>query len=74
VGEDPLTDIALKLICAKASRAHATLGDSDGWWWASVMALGSPLALQRSLLRRRAARTGSSDEFKPDRRAGSFNT
>ncbi len=82
VGEDPLTDIAvLKLDLRDGQKAPApvTLGDSDrlevGQY---VMALGSPLALQRSLSFGVVSSKDRflSDEFKlpTGEKTGSFNT
>ncbi len=82
VGEDPLTDIAvLKLDLRGGQKAPApvTLGDSDklevGQY---VMALGSPLALQRSLSFGVVSSKDRflSDEFKlpTGEKTGSFNT
>ena len=82
VGEDPLTDIAvLKLDLREGQHAPApvTLGDSDGLRVGQyVMALGSPLALQRSLSFGVVSSKDRflSDEFKlpTGEKTGSFNT
>jgi serine protease Do len=82
VGEDPLTDIAvLKLDLRDGQRAPApvTLGDSDALQVGQyVMALGSPLALQRSLSFGVVSSKDRflSDEFKlpTGEKTGSFNT
>jgi serine protease Do len=82
VGEDPLTDIAvLKLDLGEGQQAPApvTLGDSDALVVGQyVMALGSPLALQRSLSFGVVSSKDRylSDEFKlpTGEKTGSFNT
>jgi serine protease Do len=82
VGEDPLTDIAvLKLDLREGQHAPApvTLGDSDALEVGEyVMALGSPLALQRSLSFGVVSSKDRflSDEFKlpTGEKTGSFNT
>jgi serine protease Do len=82
VGEDPLTDIAvLKLELRDGQKAPApvTLGDSDALQVGQyVMALGSPLALQRSLSFGVVSSKDRflSDEFKlpTGEKTGSFNT
>jgi len=82
VGEDPLTDIAvLKLDLREGQPAPApvTLGDSDALEVGEyVMALGSPLALQRSLSFGVVSSKDRflSDEFKlpTGEKTGSFNT
>jgi S1-C subfamily serine protease len=82
VGEDPLTDIAvLKLDLREGQHAPApvTLGDSDALVVGQyVMALGSPLALQRSLSFGVVSSKDRflSDEFKlpTGEKTGSFNT
>ena len=82
VGEDPLTDIAvLRLELREGQKAPApvTLGDSDALEVGEyVMALGSPLALQRSLSFGVVSSKDRflSDEFKlpTGEKTGSFNT
>ncbi len=82
VGEDPLTDIAvLKLDLREGQQAPAPvpLGDSDRLEVGEyVMALGSPLALQRSLSFGVVSSKDRylSDEFKlpTGEKTGSFNT
>jgi serine protease Do len=82
VGEDPLTDIAvlkLDLRDGQKSPAPVTLGDSDELQVGQyVMALGSPLALQRSLSFGVVSSKDRflSDEFKlpTGEKTGSFNT
>ena len=82
IGEDPLTDIAvLKLELAEGQTmpAHVALGDSDDLSVGEyVMALGSPLALQRSLS---FGVVSSKDRYLSDsfklptgEKTGSFNT
>jgi serine protease Do len=82
VGEDPLTDVAvLKLELSEGQKlpAPVTLGDSDELAVGEyVMALGSPLALQRSLSFGVVSSKDRylSDEFKlpTGEKTGSFNT
>jgi serine protease Do len=82
VGEDPLTDIAvlkLDLRDGQNPPAPVTLGDSDELQVGQyVMALGSPLALQRSLSFGVVSSKDRflSDEFKlpTGEKTGSFNT
>jgi len=82
VGEDPLTDIAvLKLELPEGQQlpSPVSLGDSDALSVGEyVMALGSPLALQRSLS---FGVVSSKDRYLPDsfklpsgEKTGSFNT
>jgi serine protease Do len=82
VGEDPLTDIAvlkLELAEGQAMPRPAALGDSDALAVGEyVMALGSPLALQRSLS---FGVVSSKDRYLSDsfklptgEKTGSFNT
>jgi serine protease Do len=82
VGEDPLTDIAvlkLELPAGESLPPAVTLGDSDELEVGEyVMALGSPLALQRSLSFGVVSSKDRflSDEFKlpTGEKTGSFNT
>jgi serine protease Do len=82
VGQDPLTDIAvlrLELREGQVAPAPVTLGDSDALEVGEyVMALGSPLALQRSLSFGVVSSKDRflSDEFKlpTGEKTGSFNT
>jgi serine protease Do len=82
VGEDPLTDIAvlkLELREGQLAPAPVTLGDSDALEVGEyVIALGSPLALQRSLSFGVVSSKDRflSDEFKlpTGEKTGSFNT
>ena len=82
MGEDPLTDIAvlrLELAEGQTMPAHVALGDSDELSVGEyVMALGSPLALQRSLS---FGVVSSKDRYLSDsfklptgEKTGSFNT
>ena len=79
VGEDPLTDIAVLKIEAEDIPRPVTLGDSSKLQVGEyVMALGSPLALERSLSFGVVSSKDRylSDDFKlpTGERTGSFNT
>ncbi len=87
VGEDPLTDLAVLKIDPKemgGTLAHASFGDSDKLEIGdTVMAMGSPWALSRSVTRGSVSNVervlgGSEDEaegvrFDQDQRTGLFN-